>query len=105
MRPDIESLVMQSAIQEHPRLRTLAAHVLELPVPEDYRLSLLSSIVSYSEQIMARPYYLPGAGWNDLEALQQVTLADIYEEAIMQLAGNQGASETATSGGHDGFKS
>ena len=62
---------------EHPRLALLRRQVLGLPVDEHYRAQLLQSIDTYRDQILERPRYAPGEGWDDLDALQQVTLGDM----------------------------
>jgi len=62
---------------EHPRLVQLRSQVLGLPVNEQYRAQLLQSIDTYREQILERPHYTPDEGWDDLKALQQVTLGDM----------------------------
>lgn len=67
---------------EHPRLALLRSQVLSLPVDEQYRAALLKSIDIYRDQILGRPLYAPDEGWDDLEALQQVTLGDVMERAL-----------------------
>ena len=66
----------------HPRLALLRSQVLNLPVDEQYRAALLQSIETYRGQILARPHYAPHEGWDDLEALQQVTLGDAIERTL-----------------------
>ncbi|MEI6180756.1 MAG: hypothetical protein WCP31_08375 [Chloroflexales bacterium] len=68
-------------MKEHPRLALLRSQVLCLPVDEQYRAALLASI----DQILARPHYAPDEGWDDLEALQQVTLGDRMERELQRL--------------------
>lgn len=67
---------------EHSRLALLRSQVLTLPVDEQYRAALLASIDTYRDQILARPHYAHDEGWDDLEALQQVTLGDLMERAL-----------------------
>ena len=69
-------------MKEHPRLSLLRSQVLSLPVDEQYRAALLKSIDTYHDQILERPVYAPDEGWDDLEALQQVTLGDMMERAL-----------------------
>ena len=69
---------------EHPRLALLRSQVVSLPVDEQYRAALLKSIDTYRDQILARPLYAPDEGWDDLEALQQVTLGDVMERALQE---------------------
>jgi hypothetical protein len=68
---------MGQHLQGHPRLAQLRRDVLGLPVDEDYRAALLQSIETYAEEIIIDPVHAPGEGWDDLEALQQATLADM----------------------------
>ena len=69
-------------MQEHPRLALLRDQVLSLPVDAQYRSALLESIDTYRDQILARPFYVSCGEWNDLEALQQVTLGDAIERSL-----------------------
>ena len=69
-------------MEEHPRLALLRSEVLGLPVGEPYRAALLASIDTYRDQILSRPVYAPHEGWDDLEALQQVTLGDAMERTL-----------------------
>lgn len=64
---------------DHPRIVLLRNDVLSLPVDEGYKKLLLQSIVKYREHIINRPVYAPDEGWDDLEAIQQVTLGDMGE--------------------------
>ena len=68
---------MGQHLRGHPRLAQLRRDVLGLPVDGDYRVALLQSIDLYAEQIVIDPVCPPGQGWDDLEALQQATLADM----------------------------
>ena len=69
---------------DHPRLAQLRSQVVGLPVDEQHRAALLRSIDNYRDQILARPFYTPDEGWDDLEALQQVTLGDAMERALQE---------------------
>lgn len=66
------------------RLDDLRDEVKRLPVDENYRAALLASVERYRDQIIARPEH--GAGWDDLEALQQVTLGDEMEAYLRSLS-------------------
>lgn len=66
----------------HPRIVALRLQVDTLPVDPSYRCWLLRSIKRYADQIVERPV---DAGWDDLEALQQVTLGDIMEANMERL--------------------
>jgi hypothetical protein len=70
---------------EHPRIAILRTVVHTLPVDEDYRAQLLQSLDTYRDQILERPAYQPDQGWDDLEALQQVTLGDMMERNLQAL--------------------
>jgi hypothetical protein len=63
-------------VRDYDRIEALETAVKNLPVDEQYRTALLASIQKYRKEILARPEYKPGEGWDDLEALQQVTLED-----------------------------
>lgn len=62
------------------RIAALRRDVASLPVGEEYRAALFKSIELYRGQIISRPVYTNGDGWDDLEALQQVTLGDRMEK-------------------------
>jgi hypothetical protein len=47
-----------------------------------YRAALHRSLGRYADQLVSRPRYRPEEGWDDLEALQQVTLGDMMEERL-----------------------
>jgi hypothetical protein len=66
----------------HTRLAELVGEVQRLPVRNGYRTALLRSIDKYAEQIINRPIFPPEDGWDDLEALQQVTLGDMMEAQL-----------------------
>jgi hypothetical protein len=66
-------------LRHHPRIAALRTYVKGLPVDENYRCWLYRSINLYADQIVTRPVYAPEEGWDDLEALQQVTLGDMNE--------------------------
>ena len=78
----------------HPKLHALAYTVQRLPIGGFYRAALLRSIDRYSDQLIDRPHYTPEEGWDDLEALQQVTLGDMMEHRMHQLHRNHQASRT-----------
>jgi hypothetical protein len=64
-----------------------------LSVDDEYRNELLRSIDTYTDQIISRPYYAANEGWDDLEALQQVTLADRNDRALQALLVGNRSSE------------
>lgn len=67
---------------DHPRIVLLKKQVNALPVDELYKNQLLCSIEIYRCQILERPEKPINDGWNDLEALQQVTLGDVLERSL-----------------------
>lgn len=67
------------------RLEKLRRWVRSLPVGEEYRDRLFRSIELYADQILARPDPPLANQWDDIEALQQVTLGDWNEEILGQL--------------------
>lgn len=64
-------------LADHPRIVLLRNDVLSLPINEEYKNLLLQSIEIYREHIINRPVYAPNEGWDDLGAIQQVTLGDM----------------------------
>lgn len=66
-------------LRHHPRIISLRRAVATLPVDAQYRRWLFRSINRYADQFVARPEPTPREGWDDLEALQQVTLSDMME--------------------------
>jgi hypothetical protein len=69
---------------EHPRIALLRSQVRSLPLDESYRVVLLKSIEYFRDQIVARPRCARHKGWDDLEALQQVTLGGMMERAMQE---------------------
>jgi len=69
-------------VDENPRIALLIKQVNSLPVNDEYKSLLLDAIKNYREQILERPEIPIDGGWNDLEALQQVTLGDMLERSI-----------------------
>ena len=70
---------------EPKRLAVLRQQVKTLPVDEQYRAALLINLERYWEAILKRPEYAHDEGWDDLEALQQVTLAQRMEQSFQHL--------------------
>ncbi len=66
-------------LRDHPRVVALRESIRDMPVDGRYRSRLYHSLYKYADQIVDRPVYGPGEGWDDLEALQQVTLGDLNE--------------------------
>jgi hypothetical protein len=84
---DIETApgLSDDSLSKHPRIVRLRQQVAALPVDQGYRSRLFHSIDLYAAQIVSRPVYAPEEGWDDLEALQQVTLSDAVEREMQRL--------------------
>lgn len=67
-------------LADHPRVVLLRNDVLNLPVDNEYKAHLLNSIDLYYDHIINRPVYAVDEAWDDLEAIQQVTLGDLNEK-------------------------
>jgi hypothetical protein len=67
----------------HPKLHALTYTVQRLPIGGFYRAALLRSIDRYADQIIDRTDLRSEEAWDDLEALQQVTLGDMMEASLM----------------------
>jgi len=52
----------------------------------EHKSRLYAALYKYADQFVERPHYKPEEGWDDLEALQQVTLGDWMEESIRRYA-------------------
>lgn len=74
----------QNPLRRHPRVQALRLIVDRLPVNGIYRAALHRSLGRYADQFVSRPHYRPEDGWDDLEALQQVTLGDLMEESLRE---------------------
>lgn len=66
----------------HPRIYALRQSIRSMAVSSEYVARLYQSLYKYADQIIERPHYRPEIGWDDLEALQQVTLSDWMEESL-----------------------
>lgn len=77
--PELQSL-SHLRPDDQSRIKLLRRQVSALPVAEDYKAKLLHSIDIYQDQILARPEVSIDDGWNDLDAIQQVTLGDMVED-------------------------
>lgn len=66
----------------HPRIYALRRSIQGMAVSSEYVSRLYAALYKYADQIVDRPQYAHDEGWDDLEALQQVTLGDWMEESI-----------------------
>jgi hypothetical protein len=64
----------------HPKIWALRCAILGMGVGSEYRILLFQCLYRYAHQFVERPVFAPGEGWSDLEALQQVTLRDWFED-------------------------
>jgi len=71
-------------LADHPRVVLLRNDVLNLPVDNEYKAHLLNSIDLYYDHIINRAVYAHDEAWDDLEAIQQVTLGDLNEKWFME---------------------
>jgi hypothetical protein len=78
-------------LRHHPRIAQLRTDVARLPVDEQYRRWLYRSLNLYADQVVECPLYKPEDGWDDLEALQQVTLGDMMEHSLRSVLGRKNA--------------
>jgi tripartite-type tricarboxylate transporter receptor subunit TctC len=76
---------LEAAAKAAPDGYTMATVVFGSVVVNPFMYRKLASIDTYRDQILARPHYAPDEGWDDLEALQQVTLGDRMERELHKL--------------------
>ena len=69
-------------LRMHPRIYALRRSVRGMAVSSEYASRLHIALDKYADQFVERPHYKPSEGWDDLEALQQVTLGDWMEETL-----------------------
>ena len=74
-------------MNQHPRLTALRDQLHSLPIDPQYGALLLQSIKKCGDQFVARPQYAPNEGWDDLEALQRVTLSDAMARSLQAILG------------------
>ena len=70
------------AQRQNIRINHLRYMVEDLEVDEEYRQELMSAIDRYRAQILERPDIPENDGWDDLEAIQQVVLAERMERSL-----------------------
>ena len=73
-------------LRMHPRIYALRRSIRGMAVSSEYVSRLYVALYKYADQFVERPHYKPEEGWDDLEALQQVTLGDWMEESIRRYA-------------------
>lgn len=72
-------------LRMHPRIAALRRSIGSMSVQSEYVTRLYAALYKYADQLIDRHYY-PEEGWDDFEALQQVTLGDWMEESIRRSA-------------------
>lgn len=68
----------------HPRIYALRQSIRGMGLQSEYKSRLYAALYKYADQFIDRPHYKHGEGWDDLEALQQVTLGDWMEGGLMK---------------------
>ena len=77
----------------HPRIYALRQGIRGMAVQGEYVSRLYAALYKYADQFIDRRHYKLGEGWDDLEALQQVTLGDWMEESIQAKFANCGEGQ------------
>jgi hypothetical protein len=75
-------------LRMHPRIYALRRSIRGMAVQSEYVSRLYAALYKYADQFIDRPHYPPNEGWDDLDALQQLTLGDWMEESIQRYIGN-----------------
>lgn len=70
----------------HPRIYALRQSICRMAIDGSYRVRLYDALYKYADQFVDRPVQQTTEGWDDLEALQQVTLADCMGAYLRRLA-------------------
>ena len=69
-------------LRMHPRIYALRQGIRGMSVQGEYVSRLYAALYKYADQFIDRIHYKPGEGWDDLEALQQVTLSDMMNLSL-----------------------
>ena len=77
-------------LRMHPRIHALRQGIRGMAVQGEYVSRLYAALYKYADQFIGRIHYKLGEGWDDLEALQQVTLGDWMDESIQARLANCG---------------
>jgi len=72
------------SLRLHPRIYALRQNIRGMAVQSEYVSRLYATLYKYADQFVDRPQYKLHECWDDLEALQQVTLGDWMEERLME---------------------
>ena len=79
----------EQPLRMHPRIYALRRSIRGMAVSSEYVSQLYAALYKYADQFVERPHYKPEEGWDDLEALQQVTLGDWMEETLQSTIRSQ----------------
>ncbi len=90
---DVNELI-QSSNEDHPRLIKLKQDVYSLPVDSEYKRALLESISLFGDDILNSPENSSNQGFDDLENIQQITLARRVEDLLENAIGSDHSEPT-----------
>jgi hypothetical protein len=82
------NVLIQNSNEDHPRLIKLKQDVYSLPVDSEYKRALLESISLFGDDILKSPENSPNQGFDDLENIQQITLARRMEDLLENAVGS-----------------
>lgn len=86
--------LIQNSKEDHPRLIKLKQDVYSLPVDSEYKRALLESISLFCDDILKSPENSPNQGFDDLENIQQITLARRMENLLENAVGSNHSEPT-----------
>ena len=69
-------------LRMHPRIYALRQGIRGMAVQGEYVSRLYAALYKYADQFIDLLHYKPAGGWDDLEALQQVTLSDMMNLSL-----------------------
>lgn len=90
---DVNELI-ENSNEDHPRLIKLKQDVYSLPVDSEYKRALLESISLFGDDILKSPENSPNQGFDDLENIQQITLARRVEDLLENAIGSDHSEPT-----------
>ena len=67
------------------RINDLSKILDQLPIDPTYRECLQETLFLQADVLMARPKFASNGSWDDLEALQQMTLANAMERKLREI--------------------
>ncbi len=84
-REIVEGRPKKNPLRFHPRIQALRDQINGMKFDCQYRAGLFVSLDRYAHQIVERSICSSGDCWDDLEALQQVSLGDAFEASIQRM--------------------